>query len=169
MSHKITNQRLISRWIKNFELFFRTLNNLKNPRGTVDLLPDQLIKWQNVEKILMEQLSRASIKEIRTPILEMTELFIRGIGEGTDVVSKEMYTFLDRGERSCTLRPEGTASVARALIQNGISSNPLQKLWYMGPMFRYERPQAGRQRQFHQLGVEFIGCLLYTSDAADDQ
>ena len=94
------------------------MNNLKNLRGTVDLLPDQLIKWQNVEKILLEQLARASIKEIRTPILEMTELFIRGIGEGTDVVSKEMYTFLDRGGRSCTLRPEGTASVARALIQN---------------------------------------------------
>jgi len=140
------------------------LNNLKNLRGTVDLLPDQLIKWQNVEKILLEQLSRASIKEIRTPILEMTELFIRGIGEGTDVVSKEMYTFLDRGERSCTLRPEGTASVARALIQNGMSSNPLQKLWYMGPMFRYERPQAGRQRQFHQLGVEFIGYDSVRSD-----
>ena len=140
------------------------MNNLKNLRGTVDLFPDQLIKWQNVEKILLEQLSRASIKEIRTPILEMTELFIRGIGEGTDVVSKEMYTFLDRGERSCTLRPEGTASVARALIQNGISSNPLQKLWYMGPMFRYERPQAGRQRQFHQLGVEFIGYESVRSD-----
>jgi len=140
------------------------LNNLKNLRGTVDLFPDQLIKWQNVEKIVLEQLSRASIKEIRTPILEMTELFIRGIGESTDVVSKEMYTFLDRGERSCTLRPEGTASVARALIQNGMSSNPLQKLWYMGPMFRYERPQAGRQRQFHQLGVEFIGYDSVRSD-----
>ncbi|MBO8243489.1 histidine--tRNA ligase [Prochlorococcus marinus XMU1411] len=139
------------------------MNNLKNLRGTIDLLPDQLIKWQNVEKILLEQLARASIKEIRTPILEMTELFIRGIGEGTDVVSKEMYTFLDRGERSCTLRPEGTASVARALIQNGLSSN-LQKLWYMGPMFRYERPQAGRQRQFHQLGVEFIGYDSVRSD-----
>ena len=140
------------------------MNNLKNLRGTVDLLPDELIKWQNVEKILLEQLSRSSIKEIRTPILEMTELFIRGIGEETDVVSKEMYTFLDRGERSCTLRPEGTASVARALIQNGISSNPLHKLWYMGPMFRYERPQAGRQRQFHQLGVEFIGYESVRSD-----
>ena len=85
------------------------MNNLKNLRGTVDLFPDQLIKWQNVEKIVLEQLSRASIKEIRTPILEMTELFIRGIGEGTDVVSKEMYTFLDRGERSCTLRPEAVS------------------------------------------------------------
>ena len=140
------------------------MNNFKNLRGTVDLLPDQLIKWQNVEKILIDQLSRASIKEIRTPILEMTELFIRGIGEGTDVVSKEMYTFLDRGERSCTLRPEGTASVARALIQNGISTKPFQKLWYMGPMFRYERPQAGRQRQFHQLGVEFVGYEDVRSD-----
>ena len=140
------------------------MNNLKNLRGTVDLFPDQLIKWQNVEKILLQQLSRASIKEIRTPILEMTELFVRGIGEGTDVVSKEMYTFLDRGERSCTLRPEGTASVVRALIQDGISSKPLQKLWYMGPMFRYERPQAGRQRQFHQLGVEFIGYDSVRSD-----
>ena len=138
--------------------------NFKNLRGTADLLPDQLIKWQNVEKILLDQLSRASIREIRTPILEMTELFIRGIGEGTDVVSKEMYTFLDRGERSCTLRPEGTASVARALIQNGISSKPPKKLWYMGPMFRYERPQAGRQRQFHQLGVEFIGYETVRSD-----
>ena len=140
------------------------MNNFKNLRGTVDLLPDHLTKWQNVEEIVLKQLLRASIKEIRTPILEMTELFIRGIGEGTDVVSKEMYTFLDRGERSCTLRPEGTASVARALIQNGISSNPLQKLWYMGPMFRYERPQAGRQRQFHQLGVEYIGYESVRSD-----
>ena len=140
------------------------MNNLKNLRGTVDLLPEQLIKWQNVEKILLEQLSRGCIKEIRTPILEMTELFIRGIGEGTDVVSKEMYTFLDRGERSCTLRPEGTASVARALIQNGMSANSPKKLWYMGPMFRYERPQAGRQRQFHQLGVEFIGYESVRSD-----
>ena len=164
MSHKTINQNLISIKIKIFELFFRTLNNLKNLRGTVDLLPDQLIKWQNVEKIVIDQLSRASIKEIRTPILEMTELFIRGIGEGTDVVSKEMYTFFDRGERSCTLRPEGTASVVRALIQDGISSKPLQKLWYMGPMFRYERPQAGRQRQFHQLGVEFIGYDSVRSD-----
>ena len=140
------------------------MNKFKNLRGTVDLLPEQLIKWQNVEKIMLEQLFRASVQEIRTPILEMTELFMRGIGEGTDVVSKEMYTFLDRGERSCTLRPEGTASVVRALIQNGISTKPSQKLWYMGPMFRYERPQAGRQRQFHQLGVEFVG---YESERSD--
>ena len=140
------------------------MNNLKNLRGTIDLFPEQLIKWQNVEKILREQLFRSSIKEIRTPIIEMTELFLRGIGEGTDVVSKEMYTFMDRGERSCTLRPEGTASVVRAVINKGIPTNPFQKLWYMGPMFRYERPQAGRQRQFHQLGVEFIGYESSKSD-----
>ena len=127
-------------------------------------MPDQLIKWQNVENIIREQLQRASIEEIRTPIIEMTELFERGIGEGTDVVAKEMYTFLDRGERSCTLRPEGTASVVRAMVNNGLSNNSLQKLWYMGPMFRYERPQAGRQRQFHQLGVEYIGSNLPRSD-----
>jgi len=140
------------------------LNNLKNLRGTIDLLPEQLIKWQNVEKIIKQQLFRASVKEIRTPIIEMTELFVRGIGDGTDVVNKEMYTFSDRGERSCTLRPEGTASVARAIINNGNLKGSNHKLWYMGPMFRYERPQTGRQRQFHQLGVEFIGYESPSSD-----
>ena len=140
------------------------MNNLKNLRGTIDLLPEQLIKWQNVEKIIKQQLFRASVKEIRTPIIEMTELFVRGIGDGTDVVNKEMYTFSDRGERSCTLRPEGTASVARAIINNGNLKGSNHKLWYMGPMFRYERPQTGRQRQFHQLGVEFIGYESPSSD-----
>ena len=139
------------------------MNNLKNLRGTTDLLPEHLTKWQNVENIIKDQLLRSHVREIRTPIIEMTELFIRGIGEGTDVVNKEMYTFLDRGERSCTLRPEGTASVARAIVNNG-SLKGTNKLWYMGPMFRYERPQAGRQRQFHQLGVEFIGYESPNSD-----
>jgi len=140
------------------------LNNLKNLRGTTDLLPEQLKKWQNVENIIKKQLLRAHVREIRTPIIEMTELFVRGIGEGTDVVNKEMYTFLDRGERSCTLRPEGTASVARAVVNNGDLKSTPNKLWYMGPMFRYERPQAGRQRQFHQLGVEFVGYESPNSD-----
>tara|TARA_B100000900_G_C20586676_1_gene719887 strand:+ start:940 stop:2223 length:1284 start_codon:yes stop_codon:yes gene_type:complete len=140
------------------------LKNLKNLRGTIDLPPEKLIKWQNVEEIIKQQLLRASVKEIRTPIIEMTELFVRGIGESTDVVNKEMYTFTDRGNRSCTLRPEGTASVARAIINDGNLKNSPQKLWYMGPMFRYERPQAGRQRQFHQLGVEFIGYESPISD-----
>ena len=140
------------------------MDKFKNLRGTFDILPSQLVKWQNIENIIKIQLSRSFVKEIRTPILEMTELFTRGIGENTDVVSKEMYTFKDRGDRSCTLRPEGTASVVRALINNGLSVKPQQKLWYMGPMFRYERPQAGRQRQFHQFGVEFIGYKSYRSD-----
>ena len=140
------------------------MDKFKNLRGTFDILPSQLVKWQNIENIIKIQLSRSFVKEIRTPILEMTELFTRGIGENTDVVSKEMYTFKDRGDRSCTLRPEGTASVVRALINNGLSVKPQQKLWYMGPMFRYERPQAGRQRQFHQFGVEFIGYESYRSD-----
>ena len=140
------------------------MDKFKNLRGTFDILPAQLVKWQNIENIIKIQLSRSFVKEIRTPILEMTELFTRGIGENTDVVSKEMYTFKDRGDRSCTLRPEGTASVVRALINNGLSVKPQQKLWYMGPMFRYERPQAGRQRQFHQFGVEFIGYKSYRSD-----
>ena len=140
------------------------MDKFKNLRGTFDILPAKLIKWQNIENLIKIQLSRSSVKEIRTPILEMTELFTRGIGENTDVVSKEMYTFKDRGDRSCTLRPEGTASVARALINSGLSAKPQQKLWYMGPMFRYERPQAGRQRQFHQFGVEFIGYESYRSD-----
>jgi histidyl-tRNA synthetase len=98
-------------------------------------------------------------------LLEHTELFARGIGEATDVVGKEMYTFVDRGDRSCTLRPEGTASVVRAAIEHGLLSQGAQRLWYGGPMFRYERPQAGRQRQFHQIGVEWLGVADAASDA----
>ena len=138
---------------------------LQSLRGTVDLLPDQTPFWQRVEAVAREQFRRAGIAEIRTPLLEVTELFARGIGEATDVVGKEMYTFLDRGERSCTLRPEGTASVVRAAIQHGLLSQGPQRLWYGGPMFRYERPQAGRQRQFHQIGLEFLGFADPRSDA----
>tara|TARA_Y100000739_G_scaffold219316_1_gene217654 strand:- start:129 stop:1322 length:1194 start_codon:yes stop_codon:yes gene_type:complete len=105
------------------------------------------------------------MEEIRMPLLEVTELFARGIGEGTDVVGKEMYSFQDRGDRSCTLRPEGTASVVRAVVQHGLLNQGVQKLWYGGPMFRYERPQAGRQRQFHQIGVEWLGVSSARSDA----
>ena len=138
---------------------------LQSLRGTVDLLPAQTAFWQRVEAVAREQFRRAGIAEIRTPLLEVTELFARGIGEGTDVVGKEMYSFLDRGERSCTLRPEGTASVVRAAIQHGLLSQGPQRLWYGGPMFRYERPQAGRQRQFHQIGLEFLGFADPRSDA----
>ena len=129
-----------------------------------DLLPEQTRRWQAVEAVAREHFRRAGIEEIRTPLLEVTELFARGIGEGTDVVGKEMYSFLDRGERSCTLRPEGTASVVRAALQYGLLSQGAQKLWYGGPMFRYERPQAGRQRQFHQIGVECLGVSSARSD-----
>ena len=131
----------------------------------VDLLPAQSQGWQKVESIALEHFSRAGLQEIRTPIIEQTELFSRGIGENTDVVGKEMYSFEDRGGRSCTLRPEGTASVARSIVQHGLLNNGPQRLWYRGPMFRYERPQAGRQRQFHQIGVEFVGLASVMSDA----
>jgi histidyl-tRNA synthetase len=140
------------------------LVSLQSLRGMVDLLPEQLLLWQHLEARSREHFRRAAIQEIRTPLLEVTELFARGIGEATDVVGKEMYTFLDRGERSCTLRPEGTASVVRAAIQHGLLSQGPQRLWYGGPMFRYERPQAGRQRQFHQIGVELLGFADARSD-----
>lgn len=130
---------------------------LQSLRGMVDLLPEQIHLWQSIEAVAREQFRRAGVQEIRTPLLEVTELFARGIGEATDVVGKEMYSFLDRGDRSCTLRPEGTASVVRALIQHGLLSQGPQRLWYGGPMFRYERPQKGRQRQFHQIGLECLG------------
>jgi histidyl-tRNA synthetase len=130
----------------------------------VDLLPEQTALWQQIEATAREHFRRAAIAEIRTPLLEATELFARGIGEATDVVGKEMYTFIDRGDRSCTLRPEGTASVVRAAIQHGLLSQGPQRLWYGGPMFRYERPQAGRQRQFHQIGVELLGFADARSD-----
>ena len=140
------------------------MEKLQILRGMVDLLPAQTALWQRVENEAREQFRRACVQEIRTPLLEVTELFARGIGEATDVVGKEMYTFLDRGDRSCTLRPEGTASVVRAAIQHGLLSQGPQRLWYAGPMFRYERPQAGRQRQFHQIGLE---CLGFTDARSD--
>ena len=130
----------------------------------VDLLPETLQRWQAVEAVARQHFLRSGFGEIRTPLLESTDLFCRGIGEGTDVVGKEMYSFHDRGDRSCTLRPEGTASVVRAAVQHGLLSQGTQKLWYSGPMFRYERPQAGRQRQFHQIGVEWLGAGNARSD-----
>ena len=130
----------------------------------VDLLPEALQRWQAVESVARMHFQRSGFGEIRTPLLETTDLFCRGIGEGTDVVGREMYSFQDRGDRSCTLRPEGTASVVRAALQHGLMSQGPQKLWYAGPMFRYERPQAGRQRQFHQIGVEWLGAERARSD-----
>jgi len=134
------------------------MGSIQALRGTRDILPEEVGYWQKVEAIAQQILNRAAYQEIRPPIVEQTDLFERGIGEATDVVGKEMYTFLDKGERSVTLRPEGTAGVVRAFIEQGLhAQGGIQRLWYKGPMFRYERPGAGRQRQFHQLGVEVIG------------
>jgi histidyl-tRNA synthetase len=135
-------------------------------RGTRDILPDEVAIWQRVEAIARHILAHSAYREIRTPIFEQTELFERGIGEATDVVGKEMYTFQDRGDRSITLRPEGTAGAVRAYIEHKLhAQGGVQRLWYTGPMFRYERPQAGRQRQFHQLGVEVLGSADPRADA----
>ena len=134
-------------------------------RGTRDILPEEVGYWQLIEATTREILGRAAYQEIRVPIFEQTDLFERGIGEATDVVGKEMYTFKDRGDRSLTLRPEGTAGVVRAYIQNKLNAQGgVQRLWYTGPMFRYERPQAGRQRQFHQVGLELLGSSAPRAD-----
>lgn len=133
-------------------------------KGTKDILPTEVTDWQKLENIAKEIFSKANFKEIRTPIFEATELFARGVGDSTDIVNKEMYTF-EKSERSLTLRPENTAGVVRAYIEHGFSRLPQPvKLWYKGPMFRYERPQAGRQRQFHQIGVEMFGSSEPTAD-----
>ncbi len=130
----------------------------KAPRGTYDILPPVSSQWQYVEKILRETAAVYGFHEIRTPIFEHTELFERGVGTSTDIVGKEMYTFKDRSDRSLTLRPENTASCARAFIEHSIYSATLPVKWYyIGPMFRYDRPQAGRYRQFHQFGAEVFG------------
>jgi histidyl-tRNA synthetase len=144
------------------------MGSIQALRGTRDILPEEVGYWQQVEAIARQILGRAAYQEIRPPIFERTELFERGIGEATDVVGKEMYTFNDRATppRSVTLRPEGTAGVVRAFIQNSLyATGGVQRLWYTGPMFRYENPQAGRQRQFHQLGVEVIGSESARADA----
>jgi len=140
-------------------------NVIKAQKGTKDILPTEIEQWQNLEEKALEVFTKAGFKEIRTPIFEATELFARGVGDTTDIVNKEMYTF-EKSERSLTLRPENTAGVVRAYIENGMHrlAAPV-KLWYKGPMFRYERPQAGRQRQFHQVGIEMFGIKEPTADA----
>jgi histidyl-tRNA synthetase len=130
----------------------------QRPRGTADILPDEVEVWQRFERTARRLFARFGYREIRTPIFEHTELFARGVGETSDIVEKEMYTFLDRGGRSLTLRPEGTAGVVRAYVENKLYAQPgVTKLYYLGPMFRYEKPQRGRQRQFYQVGVEALG------------
>jgi len=128
-------------------------------RGMYDILPDEIPWWRLAEEAVREIARRYHYREVRFPVAEPTELFSRGIGESTDVVTKEMYTFPDRKGRSLTLRPEGTASVARLYLTHGLATKaPFQKLFYLGPMFRYEKPQKGRNRQFHQYGIEVLGA-----------
>ena len=136
----------------------KSKTNITAPRGMYDLLPDDIPLWRHLETTARELFRRHGYSEIRTPILEETRLFARGIGESTDIVTKEMYTFADRKGRSFTLRPEGTASIVRAYVEHKLyAQRALTKLYYLGPMFRYERPQAGRNRQFYQIGAEAIG------------
>jgi len=130
---------------------------IQSLRGMHDLLPENSAIWQYLEKTVADLLSRYSYKEIRFPILEQTELFKCSVGEATDIVEKEMYTFEDRNGDQLSLRPEGTAGCVRACTEHGLLHNQTQRLWYAGPMFRHERPQKGRQRQFHQIGVEAFG------------
>ncbi|MCF6257247.1 MAG: histidine--tRNA ligase [Gammaproteobacteria bacterium] len=134
-------------------------------RGMNDILPEDTVYWQKLESIIRDLLGRYGYQEIRFPVVEKTELFKRSIGEVTDIVEKEMYTFADRNGDNLTLRPEGTAPCVRAAIQNGLLHNQVQRLWYTGPMFRHERPQKGRYRQFHQVGVETFGMASPDLDA----
>ncbi|MEM1244128.1 MAG: histidine--tRNA ligase [Pseudomonadota bacterium] len=134
-------------------------------RGMNDILPQDIAQWQYLERVCAEVANSYAYQEIRTPILEMTELFARSIGEVTDIVAKEMYTFTDRDKRSITLRPEGTASIVRAGIEHSLFYNQVQRLWYCGPIFRHERPQRGRYRQFYQFGVEAFGMASPEIDA----
>ena len=133
-------------------------------RGMVDVLPGETSLWQMLEQTARDVLFAHGYSEIRTPLLESTDLFARTIGEVTDIVEKEMYSFPDRNDDSLSLRPEGTAGTVRAAVQHNLIQSP-QRVWYMGPMFRYERPQKGRQRQFHQLGVEAFGMPGADQDA----
>ena len=147
-------QSIVSHHLTKLELW----KKLKAVRGTKDIGPEQSALWQFVEAKAIEIFANAGFGEIRTPIFEHTPLFSRAVGEDSDIVNKEMYTFNDRSDRSLTLRPEGTAGVVRAFIEASLErlAKP-QKLWYRGPMFRYERPQTGRFRQFHQIGIEALG------------
>jgi histidyl-tRNA synthetase len=140
--------------------------SIQKARGTQDILPGIVEKWQYIEDKARDVCRRYNYKEIRTPIFEQTELYLRGVGETTDIVEKEMYTFLDKSDRSLTLRPEGTAGVVRAYVENKLfGDTEISKLYYIGPMFRYERPMAGRFRQFHQFGIEAFGALDPSIDA----
>lgn len=135
------------------------------PKGTKDMLPGEAYKWHFVEECARETARLFNIREIRTPTFEHTELFLRGVGDTTDIVNKEMYTFKDKGDRSITLKPEGTAGVARAFIESGLINEAMPiKMYYFTPVFRYERPQAGRLREHHQFGIEYFGSKNASAD-----
>ncbi len=136
------------------------------PKGTKDVLPSESYKWHYVENIVKEVAKNFALREIRTPTFEHTELFLRGVGDTTDIVNKEMYSFKDKGNRDITLKPEGTAGVARAFVENGLYSTAMPlKTYYITPVFRYERPQAGRLREHHQFGIEIFGASNPSIDA----
>ena len=140
--------------------------SISGPRGTYDILPEQARKWQWLEGLMRDTAELYGFREIRTPVFEHTELFQRGVGESTDIVQKEMYTFTDKAGRSLTLRPEGTAPCVRSFVQHRVYNQPQPTKWYyLGPMFRYDRPQAGRYRQFHQFGAEVFGSNNPSLDA----
>lgn len=139
---------------------------IKAPKGTMDVIPENSYKWQYIEQKIREITKEFGINEIRTPVFEHTELFSRGVGDTTDVVEKEMYTFNDKGDRSITLRPEGTAGAVRLFIEHGLFNNPMPiKTYYLTSCYRYEKPQAGRMREFHQFGVEYFGSGAPSADA----
>ena len=139
---------------------------IKAPKGTMDVIPGNSYKWQYIEQKIREITKEFGINEIRTPVFEHTELFSRGVGDTTDVVEKEMYTFNDKGDRSITLRPEGTAGAVRLFIEHGLFNNPMPiKTYYLTSCYRYEKPQAGRMREFHQFGVEYFGSGAPSADA----
>ena len=138
----------------------------RRPKGTRDIMLEEMQRWRWCEERWREVLDRFGYGEVRTPLIEPTDLFIRSVGSGTDIVDKEMYSFETKGKERVSLRPEATASVVRAYLENGLTRQPgTLKFFYMGPMFRYDRPQAGRYRQFHQVGVEAIGSSSPVLDA----
>lgn len=143
------------------------MQNIQAPKGTKDVLPSESYKWHYIEKTMRETCALYGARELRTPIIEHTELFLRGVGDTTDIVQKEMYTFTDKGNRSITLKPEGTAGMVRAFLENKLFSEPMpQKLYYLNsPTFRYEKPQAGRLREHHQFGIETVGSYTPETDA----
>ena len=140
---------------------------IQAPRGTKDVLPQESYLWQWIEQEMRTIAEKAGYREIRTPVFEHTELFLRGVGDTTDIVQKEMYTFEDKGKRSITLKPEGTAGVVRAVIENRLYADtlPIKAYYINSPIFRYENPQSGRLREHHQFGMEFFGSLSPSADA----